>query len=342
MRRNHLVPRSYLERWVEGGKVHVRRRDGKTFDAGPRDVAVETDFYDMPDGAGGVSKWIEVGLQDIEGTAASVLRKIDASGRLPGPRDTDSAVLAMFVGLQVARTTSHREKAMFPRRVLDWLGGRAPSPELVATFLETRWYGHRPHEGAVDAAFTMVDVAQRTASETLTEAWANQFMLNAALEVSTRLLAYEWSLERDPRRQFIASDAPVVLWRTPSREDHYRGIGIETAEQVRFPLDPGQQFVMSRKRPRNEVAEVSPHRVRQCNIDMAGACHRFVVGSPSQSQMIDDLPLDEWRPLLRFNTAPLLVDGPNGPEPGEGDVVHFWTPRNSAAGRPVVTSGRRA
>jgi len=80
---------------------------------------------------------------------------------------------------------------------------------------------------AVDAAFTMVEVALRTAPETLTEEWANELMFNAALEISTRILGFAWSLERDVQRQFITSDAPVLLWRQPSREDHFRGIGIE-------------------------------------------------------------------------------------------------------------------
>jgi hypothetical protein len=70
------VPRSYLDRWAESGRVHVRRRDGKTFDTDPTNVAVEAGFYDMPDGAGGVSKWIEAGLAEIDDNAVEVLRSI--------------------------------------------------------------------------------------------------------------------------------------------------------------------------------------------------------------------------------------------------------------------------
>lgn len=42
-----------------GGNVEVVRRDGKTFQADPINVAVESGFYDLPDGEGGTTQVME-------------------------------------------------------------------------------------------------------------------------------------------------------------------------------------------------------------------------------------------------------------------------------------------
>jgi Protein of unknown function (DUF4238) len=333
-KRNHQVPQFYLQRFASDGKVAVRWRDGKTYETSPLNVAVESGFYDIPDDMGGVSKEVETGLADIEGMADKVLRRMDRSGRLPGPRDEDSATLALFIGLQVARTTSHRERVMFPRRVVDWADGREVTRELVAEFLEMHYLGFAPGPPEVDGAYTMVSVALRDEPRTLTDEFGVEMMLSAGIEISTRVLALNWSIERDRREEFITSDAPVVLWRKPTPRDDYEGLGIDNSEQVRFPLDPGKQLVLSR-RERPPVVDVAVHRVRRSNEDMADACHRFIVGSPTNRVQTDAQRLLRWRPLLRFNVAPLLKTGPRGQSvPAGGDVVHTWAPRGASAGLP--------
>ena len=76
-KRHHQVPRFYLERFAARGRVVVRRRDGKAFETDPINVAVESGFYDLPDGAGGKSKIAETMLSDVEDAAAIVLRTVD-------------------------------------------------------------------------------------------------------------------------------------------------------------------------------------------------------------------------------------------------------------------------
>ena len=330
---HHHVPQFYLERFASAGEVTVRRRDGGAFTTGPPVVAAETGFYDIPDGLGGVSKEIENGLADIEGMTASVFRGIDATGQPPGERDPDSATLALFIGLQIARTTKHREQVLFPQRVLEWASGRKATPALVGEYLETQYLGFKPGAGEVDGAFTLVRVAGDEPA-TLTQEFAVHMMLTSAFDISNRLLGFHWSIEVDPRREFITSDTPVVLWRKPSRQDEYMGFGIENATEVRFPLDPGKQLVLSR-RLRKPLLSVAVHRVRRCNDDMTGACHRFIVGSPANSREVDEQRLDRWRPVLRFNVAPAMEMGADGGvRPMGGDIVHMWTPRNSRVGRP--------
>jgi hypothetical protein len=331
---HHHVPQFYLERFASAGVVRVRRRDGRDFTAGPRVVAAESGFYDLPDGIGGVSKEIEHGLANIEGMTASVFRRIDATGRLPGERDLDSATLALFLGLQIARTTQHRERVLFPQRVLAWANGRDVTSELVAEYLGTEYLGFVPEAGEIQAAFTVVRMAESEAPETLTQEFAVEMMLRSALDISKRLLGLHWSVEVDRQREFITSDTPVVLWRKPSPRDEYMGFGIETATEARFPLDPGKQLVMSR-RPRQPSHEVAKHRVRRSNIDMAEACHRFIIGSPTNIREMSVHRLDRWRPVLRFNVKPALEQGQDGEvRPSGGDILHMWTPRSARVGRP--------
>jgi len=331
-KRHHQVPQFYLQRFASDGKVMVRRRDGTGYCANPVNVAVESGFYDIPDGIGGKSKEIESGLAEIEGMADAVLRKVDGVGAPPGPTDPDRAALALFIGLQLTRTTQHRERVMFPRRVLDWAKGRDLTPELVAEYLETEYLGFRPDPGEVDGAFTVVSVAAQDEPNTLKDEFGVEMMLRSAREISARLLQRNWCIEFDRRREFITSDAPVVLWRKPTRRDDFEGIGPETAEELRFPLDPGKQMVLSRRGRRPSV-DVAVHRVRRSNADMAGACHRFIIGSPDNRVQMNAQRLDKFRPVMRFNVAPLVEEGPDGQvRPGGGDVVHMWTPRRASAG----------
>ena len=333
-KRHHQVPQFYLERFASDGKLIVRWRDGKTYDTSPVNVAVESGFYDLPDGMGGTSKEIETGLADIEGMTEAVLRKVDRVGSPPGPADRDSATLALFVGLQMARTTQHRERVLFPRRVVDWANGRQITRELVAEYLESEHLGFEPDPGEVDGALTVVSVALRDEPNTLTDEFAVEMMLRSGIEISRRLLRLNWSIECDRRREFITSDTPVVVWRKPTPRDEYEGLGIENADEIRFPLDPGKQLVFSRRerRPRLDVAV---HRVRRSNTDLAGACHRFLVGTPDNRAQMNRQHLERLRPVIRFNVRPLVEEGPDGQmRPRGGDVVHMWTPRRAGAGRP--------
>jgi hypothetical protein len=313
--------------------VLVRRRDGGRFESSPLNVAVESGFYNFPDGAGGVSLEIESGLADIETLTEAVLRKVDRDSRPPDANDADRAVLALFMALQMERTTDHRERVLFPKRVVEWAAGREMTHALVAEYLETEHLGFVPTAAEVDGALSVVKISMDDPS-VLTEEFAIQMMLRAAPELGTRLLRLNWTVEVDRHREFITSDSPVVLWRKPTPRDNFEGLGIDKAEELRFPLDPGKQLVLSRRK-RAPVIEVAVHRVRRSNADMAGACHRFIIGNPANPNPVDAQRLDKWRPVIRFATGPLLEEGPGGGlRPKGGDVVHMWRPRRAGVGRP--------
>jgi hypothetical protein len=213
-KRHHQVPRAYLERFASGGNVQVVRRDGKSFQANPINVAVESGFYDLPNGEGGKTQEIEDFFEGIEGRAQAVFADIDHTSRPPGKGNEDRAWLSLFLALQMSRTTQQREQILFPRRVTEWSAGRVLTKELLAEYLEVEHLGFKPSEREVDGAW--VYVSQHLQDETIvTPEFAIEMMIQVAALKTSMIAAMNWTVEVDARRRFITSDAPVIPWRSP-------------------------------------------------------------------------------------------------------------------------------
>jgi hypothetical protein len=266
---------------------------------------------------------VESALESVEGAAAAAMAEIDRTGRLPKIGSQERFDLAVFVAAQAARTTKHREQVLFPQRVVEWLGGREATEALIREFLTTEHLGFAPRKREPEGALLFVQ--QQIESGVLNREFAIRMQLEATEAFVPRLLPLNWTLETSRRARFITSDAPVVLWRKPSRLDNHEGVGVETADEIRFPLDPAKQLVLSKRR-RADILAVEVHRVRRSNEDVAAACHRFIVGDPADTNALSRIPLETRPPAIRFNVAPLLVAGPNGEQVPNGDVFHMFVP----------------
>lgn len=323
-KRHHQVPRSFLNRFGTGEKVRVRWRDGRSFATGTINVAVESGFYDLPDPAGGVSSRVEEALAEVDGAAVEAMATIDRTGIAPAEGSDARFVLAVFLGLELTRTTQHRKQVMFPQRVAAWAGGREISERLVAEYLEQVHLGFPPRRREAEGAHAYITEMLKGGTD-LAEV-AVEMILKMVEAYVPRLLAMHWTLELAPQAQFITSDTPVVVWRKPSRMDEFQGVGIDSADELRFPLDPGKQLVLS-KRQRTRVLRVQPHRVRRSNADMAAGCHRFIVGRPDQQHLLDAIQLYARPPVIRFNVGPLLVEGGAADKDPDAEVIHMFVPR---------------
>jgi hypothetical protein len=323
-KRHHYVPRSYLARFAEGGVVYVRWRDSRRYKANPTNVAVETGFYDVSDGGTGKSE-VEDILAAVDDAAISALRSIDRSLRPPDPETTDRLDLAMFLGLQSTRTPELRERLLFPENLASYASGREISKELVRNYLAEVHLGFEPIAMEVQAALDFVTVALHDEHK-LTPSDRVRVMFGAARRMATVMLDIAWTVEVDRKENFITSDTPIVIWRSPTPRDQYEGVGVLNAEEIRFPLDPGKQLVLSH-RHRSPSVRVAPDRARSCNRDMADACHRFIAGRPGRGPAIDALRVSERRPVLRFHTGPLYAKQLDGSAKYEGELLHLWVPR---------------
>jgi hypothetical protein len=323
-KRHHQVPRAYLNRFGVGETVKVRWRDGKRYETNTLNVAVESGFYTMPDQPDRSPTWVEDALAVADDDAAKAMAAIDRTGGLPVDGSKEHTALATFVALQFTRTTGQREQVMFPERLAAWAGQRTITEDLVAEYLERVHLGFPPRPREAEAAHLYVSKVLEDGP--VPTARAIELMLGLAEVIVPGLLRLHWTLELDRNERFITSDVPVVVWHKPSRMDEFRGIGIETTTELRLPLDPGKQLVLS-KRPRVRVLPVAPHRVAHSNADMADGCHRFLVGRPGQRTVIDGLRLDARPPVARFNVGPLLVEGPDGSKVRDSEVLHVFVPR---------------
>ncbi len=335
--RQHQVPRGYLNRFGDDGAVLVRWRDGKVYRTGTRAVAVECGFYDLPDGHGGTWSGVEALLADADGAAVTAMRSIDASGLPPATGSEERGAMSEFIALQMTRTTAKREQAMFPERYASWAGDRPLTQELVAEYLEREHLGFTPTDGEARGAWILLTKALEDGpAETR---FAIELMMQMVFALVPRLDAMHWTLEEDRKGRLITSDTPAVLWRTPSKRDEVEGIGIDNTDEIRFPLDPHKQLVLS-KRLRTATARITPERVRSCNADMANACHRFLVAHPAQLTQIESLRLTARHAVIRFNTGPMFVpnEGGGGYRRKAGsEVLQVWHPRGSH----VATQPRR-
>jgi hypothetical protein len=236
----------------------------------------------------------------------------------------ERAILAAFMALQLTRTPEQRERVLFPRNLAAYAGEREIDAVLVEEYLERVHLGFRPKRTEVEAALAFVQMALQGGA--LTRGDAIELMLESVDHLVPALLNRCWTLEIARKPRFLTSDLPVVIWRNPSPRDQYEGIGVANAEEIRFPIDPGKQLVLTQN-DRPAVRSIEPDRVRGCNADMAQASHRLIVGHPHRMRLLQQVSLSPKRPILRFNMGPLYEKGPGGAYVREGEVLHAWVPR---------------
>lgn len=324
-KRHHYVPRVFLERFAEDGSLCVRRRDGKTFMTGATNVAVESGFYDLRLDDGSTSKAVEHILADIEGLIANVFRAIDESGEAPAPGTPNREVLAVYLAVQYTRTPEQRGRVLFPERLARYLAGRELTRDLVAEYLAVEHLRFTPGESEVQAAFDFASVALRD-PDVLTAEFAMDMMLRSIEHLVPVLDELEWTIEHERKGRLITSDTPLVIWRPPSARDAFEGVGIGNAHEIRFPLDPAKQFVVSKRR-RPPTVRITSDRVVSCNLDMIAGCHQFILGPPRLQRQLFEPDMKPHMPELRFNTGPLYERQPDGTNAYKGEVLHTWVPR---------------
>lgn len=182
------MQRAYLERFADRGQVFVRRRDGGSFQASTRNVAVETGFYDVSDASGNRSTAVEEYLTTIEGPAMAAMGRIDETGRPPSTGTPDREALSRYLGLQWTRTPETRERIFFSRRVAEYAGEREITRELIAEYLENVHLGFPPSDREVSGAFDFATV-NLEAPKTLTSEFAIGMMLESMDKIAPSLTA---------------------------------------------------------------------------------------------------------------------------------------------------------
>jgi hypothetical protein len=325
-KRHHYVPAAYLARFGEGGSVLVRRRGRPAmYVTSVKNVAVEGGFYEVLGDDGQPSDAVERDLSSLEGGALVALREVEQSQQVPPVGSSARSTLATFLAVQFTRTPLHRERIMFPGRVARYAGSRETDAALMAEYLEREHLGFSPRDSEVRAALDLTQYLLRE-RELFTKDNAIRLAFSTVEAVEHVMLRMRWSLEVARKPRLITSDAPLVLWRTPTPRDQFEGFGLENAEEVRFPISPAMQLLLTHQ-PREPVTRIEPDRVRACNADMTLACYQVVVGHPRRERQLELLNLPPRRPAVRFNTGPGYRVKPDGTEEYMGEILHSWVPR---------------
>lgn len=330
-KRHHFVPKAFLERFGRDRLVAMRwRGSSEVIPTGVINVAVESGLYTTEGDGGNSSTHVEDALAGFDGRADAAIRALLESDISPPSGSDAREDLALFIAIQCCRTPEARERVTFPHRVAEFADGRTVDASLVAEYLETVHLGFAPSEGEVRGALEMVKVYENLGG--LSRNDSVTLPLSNVEPLALVLLEKNWSIEIARKPRFLTSDTPVVIWRKPSPIDRYMGYGVGNADEIRFVVSPRVQIVL-RDKTCPEVVRVEPDRVRECNSELAAACHRFIIGHPDRLYQLQRIPLARSRPTMRFNYAPGFTVSPTGEHVPIGDVMHMWVQRSAPVGR---------
>jgi len=330
-KRHHYLPESYLKAWAdERGQVAVRRRDQPdAFCTTTRNVAVEADLYALPTDAG-LDDALEVALSEIEGLLPGYLAGLRDG---PTPRKGSQARedISDLLALQIVRTREHVGQWMFPLDAAEYTGERPISHEGMRRFLTEEYLGEAPSEQEIQGAF---DFANYMLSKGMPEKREILSMLLrvASEQLAPRLAKMAWAVEISRDCAFVLTDRPIVMWKRKTQELTMTGTGLETSDEVRFPLGPHHLLVLRPRFPEHRT-HVGPSRVADVNRHLAAGCYEMVIARPSGRAELAQLSLRRVRPALRFKTGPLLEPDATGRlVPTGQEILHTFVPYGDDVG----------
>jgi Protein of unknown function (DUF4238) len=320
-KRPHYVPKTYLGAWANSaGQVAYRRRDSsQAVVTNITNVAVAGGIY----GDGELAENREEFFQQIEEEWAGLRRDLTTQGDLRGER---RSLLSVFAAIQFARTLKHCEQTNFLHNVAVTTDERPIPKSAVRQYLYDL-DGVEPDDAEVEAAWTFVNGGPGTLSPDEMLSISPNKMLGismhvAVTQIAPRLEAMNWTVHAFGKPVLMSSDCPVHAWRRPTPEPHVGGIGIDNADEIRFPLSPSSLLVMTQGR--QAASHESARKHRSINAEIFRQCHQFVIGTPQTKPVLDKLELSKRPPRLRFRTGPGYKTGTGGTYEYIGEVLHMY------------------
>ncbi|AKN15684.1 hypothetical protein MHAE_08503 [Mycobacterium haemophilum DSM 44634] len=314
-KRPHFVPRTYLSAWANAAsQVAYRRRDGgAAIVTSVANVAVAGGIY----GVGQLAQYREELFQQVEGEWVDLRRDLTQHGDLRGER---RSLLAVFAALQLSRTLKHYEGHNFICNVAATTDDR-PIPKAVVRQYISDLDGAEPDDNEVEAAWMFVNGTP--GGEIPTPEMVFSVSMDVAVsKVAPHLEAMNWTVYKFGNPVLISSDCPVHPSRRASPEPQRGGIGIGSADEIRFPLSPSALLVMTREN-RHDKRATAPNP-RAINAEMFKHCHKFVIGTPQSRTAIDKHEMSTRSPRIRFDTGPGYRKAADGTEEYLGEVIHMY------------------
>lgn len=224
----HVIPRVYLRRFAADGLLIAERVGCEPKPIGVPEVGVRKRFYTLKRSDGTNSNDIENSLGTLEDKVTAAFGAIDR-GALP--LDTEAkAVLAEFVGVQMARGVRYREmRSNHIKQNERWLRGH-----VRELFLK---HASPQHASEADHYASKYDLSRLETQESMVEAG-----IGTGIMLANVLANMCWTIVAFDKPVLLSSDQPVVCWYAP----HQGGAWAPSmAAEIRVPLSPTQALVAS-------------------------------------------------------------------------------------------------
>ncbi|MEO8155140.1 MAG: DUF4238 domain-containing protein [Rhizobacter sp.] len=306
-KRQHFLPRFYLEGFAKDGKVAVydREKDEVRVQQ-PVNTGVIGHFYTMEDAEGRQRFELEQLLSEFEGKASPGIKKLAAREQ---PTDQERADLAIFVALAGFRTPDIIESLkLFNSGLVSDIAKRMfANVDQVKETMRGKPGAPTSEQELEQEAREMVEFAQSENYEVTTNhRWAVGMAMQMAFKVAPLLAGRNWLIvhRSNDKMSFVTSDAPVVLSTVQPRRPSFYGIGFGSADaMVVFPLTQSCALVMFGEDGVLEHRRIDAVAIRHMNLDIADRCQRFVIGREEAlvRSLSDRLGLADkvWQPKMQ-------------------------------------------
>lgn len=302
-KRHHYISRFYLRRFANHDDqiAMYRRATGHRRIVGTKNAAVEVDFYTVISEDGMPSAVVERALGVFEERAATVLRTLDR-GTVSLPAE-QRHWLTPYIALMLTRTPEYRDTFDIHTNLETTLVESALSEGVRAQL--RRRYDREPDDDEVEVVRELqayLAAAGPKASKTESIAKALSFALNV---LAPRIASMGWQLVITENLAFATSDHPVVFWGDPSSAMSVPSVGLETADEVYFPLGPQQLLVLTPAGSGRAPFRATDEAIAHVNSALIAAAYEAIFSHPDHN-VIGSIDIPDERPLLYVNDAPIF------------------------------------
>ena len=328
-KKQHYVPRFYLRRFASHQlRLAFRRRDGAEGVASIKNLMVYTYLYDIP----GTPHTAEGYLGTVESEASQVMEQLDEGDHyrsIFADESEEREVLSKYISTQYARTLAGFEMHMLLRDALRHHVDPTSREEVRQFLTERRQSSPDENEVAATSDVLYVLMSDKSSLSDSTHAHL-QGILQSALQAAPLIRQKRWSLEVSRKPLIITSDRPVVLWKPPSLQDTYKGVGLADATEVWFILDPYRMIVL-RSEGQQRARRIGPERVHQINSHIARHCDMAIVTHPDNLAFLSTISLSRNRPTLRINKGPAVDEFGRSLDT---EILQIWRPIRDETDKP--------
>ena len=308
-KRQHFLPKFYLEGFANDGKVAVYDREkNEARVQQPVNTGVIGHFYTMEDEQGRQRFELEQLLSEYEGKAKPVIGKLAGRSELTADERTD---LAIFIALGAMRTPDVVDsiKLMNSGMIRKIAGQLFRDEQSVFERLRGKAENADKSDAELRSeAKSMVEFITSGGYEiTTNHRWAVGMAIQMALEVAPIFAGRDWVVlhRATEKKSFITTDAPVFLTTVSPRDNNFWGVGFgNTDALVFFPLTEACVLALFGDTGQLIHRGIEPERIRELNLTMAAKCQRFVIGRDAELVMSlakrVGLSRTKWQPKMEM------------------------------------------